>query len=723
MTIQRLSGCRPTPLASYLKALGVLRLVGEQLDTSVGGWWQDDHFHVESRSDSDELVGFFLDRYVPSPVVSPWNKDARGDKPGLRALLTSADPRLSEFRLALERGTALAGPIVALALKKQVEKELIIGACRAELSDDAVRWLDAVVVLTDRGPKFPPLLGTGGNMGRSELSAQHAENVCRVLGIGKGPDRALRERWLRAALFDEGRPPLFHSKIGQFDPGGAGGANSAPDGLAESVVNPWDAVLTIEGALMFASSAARRLGPVTSGTVAMPFTVRASHVGYGSSASEEGAKGELWVPLWHRSSSLGELNHLFSEGRAEWNGRQARSGVDFARAVANLGTDRGIASFVRYLFVERFGQSTFAVPVGIHPTEARASVAVLANLDPLLDRIGSDAPARVRVAKRRVDANMLVAVHTGTPRALQDVLIAFAELHEFVRQARGWRERNRSAIRVVGRLKAADWLPHLDDGSGEFEVAAGLASNRDVSTAAGGGSPTTMRSLVSTVAMRSGRAEVWSDPEVDGLWRRPLAAVIADVFTRRTIDQPRPQRVDLGPGDVVESHGVDVAFHRARRVALDSLVSLASGELDMERIRSLLSALVLLEWSGEGAAVARSVGTGRLVPAAVAAVVPFFQTRPVRSRHTTQRLRLRPEPTWPRLLTTGHRGVVAVVGRAVHRLRILGLPVGPIDPERAARSVHADGLIIACACQVADSDVSHLLDVIAPPTHEGSENR
>src|SRR5690554_4725912 len=39
-----LDGCRPTPLASYLKAIGVLRLVGEQADPGVRGRWTDAGF-------------------------------------------------------------------------------------------------------------------------------------------------------------------------------------------------------------------------------------------------------------------------------------------------------------------------------------------------------------------------------------------------------------------------------------------------------------------------------------------------------------------------------------------------------------------------------------------------------------------------------------------------------------------------------------------------------
>ncbi|MBZ0119544.1 MAG: hypothetical protein K8H88_21315, partial [Sandaracinaceae bacterium] len=60
-----LSGCRPAPLASYLKALGVLRLLGEQADPSARGCWRDDTFVVCTTLDLDALLEFFLGQYRP----------------------------------------------------------------------------------------------------------------------------------------------------------------------------------------------------------------------------------------------------------------------------------------------------------------------------------------------------------------------------------------------------------------------------------------------------------------------------------------------------------------------------------------------------------------------------------------------------------------------------------------------------------------------------------
>ena len=69
-----LTGCSPTPLANYLKALGILRLVSEQADPSARGAWRDESFVLASKLSGDELADFFLARYAPSPLVSPWNR-------------------------------------------------------------------------------------------------------------------------------------------------------------------------------------------------------------------------------------------------------------------------------------------------------------------------------------------------------------------------------------------------------------------------------------------------------------------------------------------------------------------------------------------------------------------------------------------------------------------------------------------------------------------------
>lgn len=68
-----LRGCTATPFGSYLKALGVLRLVSEQADSEARGWWEGDAFAMQCNLSEPELLDFFLERYDPTPIVAPWN--------------------------------------------------------------------------------------------------------------------------------------------------------------------------------------------------------------------------------------------------------------------------------------------------------------------------------------------------------------------------------------------------------------------------------------------------------------------------------------------------------------------------------------------------------------------------------------------------------------------------------------------------------------------------
>src|SRR6201999_1467617 len=135
------------------------------------------------------------------------------------------------------------------------------------------------------------------------------------------------ERWLAAALFADTLAELRKSAIGQFHPGGVGGPNGVQGSFeADSRVNAWDFVLMIEGTLLFAGAVARRLGTNATSRAAFPFTVDSVAVGYGSAVvgeeTTDGSRAELWLPLWSGPMSLGEVEHLFAEGRAQLSRRQ-----------------------------------------------------------------------------------------------------------------------------------------------------------------------------------------------------------------------------------------------------------------------------------------------------------------------------------------------------------------------------------------------------------------
>lgn len=704
MSELRLSGCRSEPLGSYLKALGTLRLVGEQVDPGATGRWEGDTFVLSSTLDADELVGFFVDRYRPTPMVAPWNGRSgfrtdvdRPSEQVLRKFETVDEPRLEPLIKAIRAGRALYERARAAGWDQKKQKDLWIQACRATFPDDAVAWLDAVAVLTNDGPRFPTLLGgAGGVLGSMDLSSNLLTHLATVLRLPITKTVADRHDIIllaRHSLLGEVSAPLILGPSGQFDPGSSGGVNSSPLGDAGSLVNPWDYVLLLEGALVFASGVARRLGADRGGQAAMPFAVESSLVGYASAAVGEKVRGEVWTPLWRRGVTSAEVCRLIGEGRSTWRGQQARTGLDFARAAANLGVDRGIEQFVRHVVVERLGQANLAVPVGRIDVRAKPEVPVLAQLDPWVSRIrwGKGHPGGVVSALHRLDRAQFGVALRGGPRSLQDVLVAAADLETAVARSPTLREH---AQRPLQRLRAPGWLPLLDDDSSELRLAAVLASQRDPAPDKGPLShfdkgASSMALILRAVRLGPNRALEWSGqpPRVAGLGLRPITEVLAAVLVRRAMDVAGRSAVegDLGVGQV----GVQPAFRFALRGPVADVADLVDATIDFDRLGRLLSGLLLLDWRygrDELDTISWRVAAGSLRrPASPlwALLAPFFHGRQLHAE-AAERLTLRPGAGWPRSLVAGHLQEVAA--EALLRLRIARLDPAPASPQAVAAS-------------------------------------
>ncbi len=726
MTTHRLDGCRLEPFASYLKACGVLRLVGEQADPGATGLWHGDTFHLSTTLDSDELVEFFTREYRPTPVVSPWNGGSgfgpKDQQVGIAAIEDSSDPRLAAYRATIEVARRLVADPSWDAGGKDAKRRQV-GWCRAELPDEAVPWLDATVVLTSDRAVFPPLFGTGGNDGRLDFSNNFMQRVADLL---LNPPKRNEDpaRWARAALFggDPGR--LRDATAGQYDPQANEFPSLSQTGGERSVSNLWDFVLLIEGGLLFASGAARRLGPSASSKAAMPFCVDQSAVGYPSAAAGENARGEIWSPVWRAPVTSPELARLVGEGRAEWAGRPARNGVDFAKAVATLGVDRGIDRFVRRGLVERYGRTYFAIPLGEVVVGERPEVDVVRQLDGWLDSL-RDLPAAAASARRGVEAASfaVAAGQRSAARGLQDVLIAAADLESIIsRSAR----RSDHAARPIGgaaRLSGADWLPRLDDGTAELRLAAVLASGRDPSFSGPIDGPAQRASslalLLRPVVLDDRGRLIWSlsGPQVEGVGTRPIIEVLADALARREIEAGRRGGAD-GDSDVI---GPDVAFGRALRADVADIGDLLAGRLDLHRLGHLVRGLLLLDWRADSVSAPKRGADpgGEALPLSpvMCVLLPFFQPEPVLARGrdgANVEVRLRPVAGWTRRLASGDdRQIDAVLSEALARLRQAGLDPAP---RLVRRGIGETGPVLATAalCRLSGRSTRRLLTELCP---------
>lgn len=626
MTASRipLNGLQSTPISGYLGALGVLRLVSEQADPEATGHWRSGVFVLKSQLDARELESFFLERYAPTPLLAPWNggsgfypKDKGAFEKGLDPIERGKAERFSEYRKAIDR---CRQGILALHLdgKPDVEtgeKDELLRWLRGHLDDQHLFWLESSVLMTADGSKYPPLLGSGGNDGRLEFSANFMRCLVQLFDPETGAARSKSVGLLRQAAFEEVEHGLGSGAIGQFAPGSAGGVNATTGFEGDALTNPWQLVLAMEGAVGLSSVAVRRYESDTEGALSFPFTVRASGVGYGSAddADISTARAEIWFPLWTNPTSYSEVHTLFAEGRATVGGRRARNGVDFYRAIATLGTDRGIKSFERYGLLRRNGLAYLAIPTERVEVQHRPGAAVLADIDQFLDRFrsraGSESPPAVGRLLQRLDTAVVEVCRrddSSSREAVNDLLIVLGEVEiELARRPR-FVQSDRGSLQPVPRLNPRLWLPRVNDAGPEFELARALASI--------GGAPWTarseprdgptedpatqralpMREYLAPVSCR-GRRVSWAFEVRRAVSRatRPLEDNLIAILTRLIFEQ--------------ESDG-GLQLAAARSASLEAVTAFLRREVDDRRLFALLRGLSLLDW---GRAGHRTSGTAR----------------------------------------------------------------------------------------------------------------
>ena len=370
-----LTGCTPEPLMSYLKAIGVLRLVSEQVDPAARGCSRDGVFVFMSSLDNHRLIRFLEEEYRPTPIVAPWGARSgffagspeKTAREALKSIVDNNSERLGPPRSMIREVQSLLRELGLGEKATEEAKTELMRVCRTRLPDSILRWLDTCYVLTEDSRRFPPLLGTGGNEGSGSYVSGFAQQVVACV-IDRKHDTALR-----AALFAGAHSGVCSSQTpGHFSPNAAGGANSGQGFEGPVTTNAWDYVLSMEGACLWASAVSRRQEVGGRGMAAFPFTVRVTGAGHGALGLRDSVKpkqakreiAEIWLPVWSQFLGLGELASLLSEGRASVGQRAAETGLDLARATARLGVERGITQFQRVAFLMRNGQSFLGVSLG-----------------------------------------------------------------------------------------------------------------------------------------------------------------------------------------------------------------------------------------------------------------------------------------------------------------------------------------------------------------------
>lgn len=578
---------------NYLKALGVLRLVSEQ-DPAARGKWEAGCFVLQSKYLADTLARFFRDDYAPSPILAPWGarsgfypgNSEKGAREALNKITSQKHARFTRFNQGAADVRRLLARFNISEKAKEKEKLKLLTDCRSGLDDEMLSWLDSCYILTAHERKFPPLFGTGGNEGSGSFVSGFAQRVGLCL-VDRAYDAALD-----AALFaTPNKNTTTPLTPGHFSPSASGGPNGGQGIEAKPGTNPWDYLLAVEGACLWASGVMRRFGQAGSSIAAFPFTVEVSGIGAGSLANKDARRpkaakreiAEIWLPTWERPMNVHELSALLAEGRATIGKRLAATGLDFARAASSLGVDRGISAFYRTAFLMRNGQSFMAISLGRFNVRVRQRTDLLRELDRWLGRYRlactDKSPQRFNRALRRIESAIFeFCRHDGT-EFFRTIVAAVGRGERELATGESFRTSPSTGRLMVPPLQrlSTDWIDAANDGTPEFDVALSLAGIFDRSRALA-----PIRANLEPVISKGERIE-WVKNSPSTVWSGgSLYENLSKVLARRVLEAERANCEALP----IES------------VACCSLPVLArflAGELDEQRIEELLWGLAPIE--------------------------------------------------------------------------------------------------------------------------------
>jgi CRISPR-associated protein Csx17 len=710
-----LQGCTPTPLASYLKALAVLRLVAEAGaegggDADATGFWREDIFVLSTRLTEEELRAFFLDRYQPTPLIAPWNggsgfyfqegklketdpNTGKKRKTGVRdqetaatravaALAISVSARLAPYRDAIAIARRVVEEFGIVEAPENVsaanQKDRFIQTFRNRAPDRVLLAMDSAVVIAGGETTFPPLFGTGGNDGNLDFTNNFMQRLLDVFDVSTGTAHPGADRSLAAALFGARCSLLSQSAIGQFFPGAAGGPNGSSGFEGSARTNAWDFILMLEGAVLFAASAVRRLEFGNRAILSAPFVVRGRMglTGSASAGDDDDSRDEVWMPLWEVPCGVDELRALLSEGRATLNGRSARDGLDFARSVAQLGVNRGIRSFQRFGFLKRQGKNYLATPLSRVPVRRNANADLIVDLERRnwlvnVQRYARDMNAANAfcAAASQLDAALFALTQQAGRAEFQTALRRVGLLEA----ATNVSPKAREAVSVPVPRLSLPWALKANDESAEFRIAAALAG-LCVRDRRGGRVLHARRHLVAVGEPFNGEGDrAWETTSRLAEWGPgPLTGNLAALLHRR-----RLEAIALGAeGEVLASQ---------TGATRDDVAGFIDGATDDVRVGELFRGLACVDWSGAKPPTLDGLEAHRLIlPPAFALLKIFFTPESVLHAlgwlPPDRALRL-PAEIPARLRANDAQAAVRI---AWERMRVLGVKLPGRSPPQVA---------------------------------------
>ncbi len=409
----RLKGISDRPMGSYLAALGIMRVIERHVDEKAEFYWQGSDFYISTNDvPESELIERLLASYEAMVAFNPWNKSSGieiNKKTGtlsyvgsIAQIANSKSRRTQKIRELLPEFWQLIDEYkiqgANFSYPEKAEKLSFMQQCISRITHPAWRkWADATVILmeiTDKKgatsikPKYPALLGSGGNVGAVDIAENYYSAVNVLFDPQTGEPAANATACFAKAIFGTNSGEVTESKEVKalhlfphqdykLDFALAKNYDYAPSGgSSASTVNPAMMLLASEGLVTFSGHAAGGGGETDTGK---PLLGR-ELAKYSLIVATSGASTDLvslderksfaeeyFLPLWTEPQTYDRLqislfnSPLTSEAQF-FLPRQVSDGTDFIQILQEWAIKNKISGkFARYSMLPRKGQSNFAV--------------------------------------------------------------------------------------------------------------------------------------------------------------------------------------------------------------------------------------------------------------------------------------------------------------------------------------------------------------------------